>query len=69
MDRAWTLTQAPKEVVRATDMSAAKAHLRYQIFKEHASTLKRLQDYFPYHVIDSMGTFSEVQNAIKRCVP
>eukprot|EP00241_Pyramimonas_parkeae_P015246 CAMPEP_0114289110 /NCGR_PEP_ID=MMETSP0059-20121206/7185_1 /TAXON_ID=36894 /ORGANISM="Pyramimonas parkeae, Strain CCMP726" /LENGTH=537 /DNA_ID=CAMNT_0001410333 /DNA_START=303 /DNA_END=1917 /DNA_ORIENTATION=+ len=57
---------APKEVVRATDMSAAKAHLRYQIFKEHASTLKRLQDYFPYHVIDSMGTFSEVQNAIKR---
>eukprot|EP00959_Pyramimonas_sp_CCMP1952_P105009 2195098-Pyramimonas_sp.AAC.1 len=52
--------------VRATDTDIAKARHRYQIFKQHANALVRLKQLFPYHVISSMGTLSEVQQEIKK---
>ena len=37
-----------------------------QVFKQHANALVRLKQLFPYHVISSMGTITEVQQEIKK---
>jgi len=44
------------------------AEHRYSVFQQHTETLRRLKEFFPYHVINAMGDMSDVQRAIKRCV-
>jgi hypothetical protein len=56
------------EPVRSTDTSRTVAEHRYSVFKQHTETLRRLKEFFPYHVINAMGDMSDVQRAIKRCV-
>jgi hypothetical protein len=52
--------------VRRTDTSKSVAQHRYSVFKQHTETLRRLKEFFPYHVINAMGDMSDVQRAIKR---
>jgi len=49
---------------RTTDMSVEKCKRRYEIFKMHYSATMRLKQFFPFHLIDSMGTLEETQEAI-----
>ncbi|KAF5837183.1 hypothetical protein DUNSADRAFT_4743 [Dunaliella salina] len=49
---------------RATDVSVEKCKRRYEIFKQHYSATMRLKQFFPFHLIDSMGTLEETQEAI-----
>ena len=51
---------------RRTDTSKSVAQHRYSVFKQHTETLRRLKEFFPYHVINAMGDMSDVQRAIKR---
>ena len=44
--------------------SEASARRRYQIFREHYDTLLRLKSFFPFHLIDSMGTLSECREQV-----
>ncbi len=49
---------------RATDLSIEKAKKRYAIFRQHHSAVLRLKQFFPFHLIDAMGTLGETQEAI-----
>ncbi len=49
---------------RATDLSIDKCKKRYDIFKMHYGATMRLKQFFPFHLIDSMGTLEETQEAI-----
>ena len=51
--------------VRPTDLDEKAGRRRYQIFREHYSTLLRLKEFFPFHLIDSMGTLSECREQIE----
>ena len=45
-------------------MSIAKCKKRYSIFKQHYAASLRLKAFFPFHLIDAMGTLTETQEAI-----
>ncbi|CAI5948570.1 unnamed protein product [Closterium sp. NIES-64] len=45
--------------VRATDLCEKSARRRYHIFRQHYDTLLRLKAFFPFHLIDGMGTLAE----------
>ncbi len=49
---------------RATDLSIDKCKKRYDIFKTHYPATMRLKQFFPFHLIDSMGSLEETQEAI-----
>lgn len=49
---------------RATDLSIEKAKKRYEIFRQHHSAVLRLKQFFPFHLIDAMGSLAETQEAI-----
>lgn len=49
---------------RATDLSIDKCKKRYDIFKTHYGATMRLKQFFPFHLIDSMGSLEETQEAI-----
>mmetsp|Transcript_15099 Transcript_15099/g.26786 ORF Transcript_15099/g.26786 Transcript_15099/m.26786 type:complete len:566 (-) Transcript_15099:1070-2767(-) len=49
---------------RATDLSIEKCKKRYAIFREHHTSVLRLKQFFPFHLIDSMGSLVETQAAI-----
>ena len=51
--------------VRETDMSEDKAKQRYDVFREHYGTLLRLKEYFPFHIIDAMGSIAGVEQQIE----
>lgn len=51
---------------RATDISEEKCRKRYEIFKAHYSAILRLKQFFPFHLIDSMGTLAETQASISQ---
>lgn len=42
--------------VRTTDISEALCRRRYQVFKAHYHTILRLKQYFPFSLIDAMGS-------------
>eukprot|EP00897_Mesotaenium_endlicherianum_P009856 jgi/Mesen1/889/ME000115S00015 len=52
--------------VRPTDLDERAARRRYQIFREHYDTLLRLKAFFPFHLIDGMGTLSECREQIEK---
>ncbi|KAK9907299.1 hypothetical protein WJX75_001001 [Coccomyxa subellipsoidea] len=52
--------------LRATDVDAAKCRRRYDVFKAHYSTLLRLKQYFPFSLIDAMGSLEECKAQIAR---
>lgn len=52
--------------VRTTDISEALCRRRYQVFKAHYSTILRLKSYFPFSLIDAMGTLDECRSQIVR---
>ena len=58
------LAGASHLAVRATDMDEETARRRYKIFKQHYGTLLRLKAFFPFHLIDAMGTVAEAQAQI-----
>ena len=49
---------------RMTDLSVGKCKKRYGIFKQHYMASLRLKAFFPFHLIDAMGTLAETQEAI-----
>ncbi|GAX75664.1 hypothetical protein CEUSTIGMA_g3108.t1 [Chlamydomonas eustigma] len=49
---------------RSTDMSIIKCKKRYSIFRQHYTATLRLKQFFPFHLIDSMGSLAETQEAI-----
>lgn len=51
---------------RATDVSVEKCRKRYAIFKQHYTATLRLKQFFPFHLIDAMGTLAETQEAITK---
>jgi hypothetical protein len=56
---------------RATDTSVEKCKKRYDIFKAHYGAAMRLKQFFPFHLIDAMGSLEETHEAISlelRCV-
>lgn len=52
--------------VRTTDVSEALCRRRYQVFKAHYNTILRLKSYFPFSLIDAMGTLEECRSQIVR---
>ena len=52
--------------VRTTDISEALCRRRYQVFKAHYTTILRLKSYFPFSLIDAMGTLEECRSQIIR---
>ena len=52
--------------VRTTDISEALCRRRYQVFKAHYSTILRLKQFFPFSLIDAMGTLEECRSQIVR---
>ena len=52
--------------VRTTDVSEALCKRRYQVFKAHYTTILRLKSYFPFSLIDAMGTLEECRSQIVR---
>ena len=51
---------------RSTDTSEVAARRRYATFKEHYATLLRLKRYFPFTLIDAMGSLNECEAQIVR---
>lgn len=49
---------------RVTDTSIDTCKKRYNIFRQHYTATLRLKQFFPFHLIDSMGSLSETQDAI-----
>lgn len=49
---------------RATDVSLDKVRKRYQIFRQHYSAILRLKQFFPFHLIDAMGSLADTQEQI-----
>lgn len=54
----------PRREQRATDLSIEKAKKRYAIFRQHHSAVLRLKQFFPFHLIDAMGSLAETQEAV-----
>ncbi|BDA48136.1 probable adenylate kinase at N-terminal half [Coccomyxa sp. Obi] len=52
--------------LRPTDVDSAKCRRRYEVFKAHYSTLLRLKQYFPFSLIDAMGSLEECKAQIAR---
>lgn len=52
--------------VRATDVNEALCRRRYQVFKSHYNTILRLKSYFPFSLIDAMGTLQDCRSQIVR---
>jgi adenylate kinase len=52
--------------VRSTDISEALCRRRYQVFKAHYTTILRLKSYFPFSLIDAMGSLEETRAQIVR---
>ena len=52
--------------VRTTDVNAALCRRRYQVFKAHYSTILRLKSYFPFSLIDAMGSLQDCRSQIVR---
>ncbi|KDD72358.1 hypothetical protein H632_c3460p0, partial [Helicosporidium sp. ATCC 50920] len=52
--------------VRTTDASEALCRRRYQVFKAHYMTILRLKQFFPFSLIDAMGTPEECRAQIAR---
>ena len=52
--------------VRATDVNEALCRRRYQVFKSHYNTILRLKSYFPFSLIDAMGTLHDCRAQIMR---
>jgi adenylate kinase family enzyme len=52
--------------IRTTDISSALCRRRYQVFKAHYSTILRLKSYFPFSLIDAMGSLDECRAQIVR---
>lgn len=52
--------------VRATDVNEALCKRRYQVFKSHYNTILRLKSYFPFSLIDAMGTLQDCRAQIVR---
>lgn len=46
--------------------SEKSARRRYKIFKQHYDTLLRLRAFFPFHLIDGMGTLAECREQVMR---
>ena len=44
--------------------SEKSARRRYHIFRQHYDTLLRLRAFFPFHLIDGMGTLSECREQV-----
>mmetsp|Transcript_26045 Transcript_26045/g.72927 ORF Transcript_26045/g.72927 Transcript_26045/m.72927 type:complete len:387 (+) Transcript_26045:321-1481(+) len=44
---------------RVTDLDVSKAMARYDTFKKHYSTILKLKDYFPFSLIDAMGSLED----------
>ncbi|KAA8492773.1 adenylate kinase [Porphyridium purpureum] len=59
-----TLAPNQAETERKTDQDVALCRKRYRIFRAHRDTLLRLQDKFPFAVIDAEKPLEVVQNAI-----
>jgi adenylate kinase len=51
---------------RATDISEEKASKRYNIFKRHYTAILRLKQFFPFHLIDAMGSIEETRAQMGR---
>jgi hypothetical protein len=49
---------------RATDVNTEKSRKRYQIFRQHYSAILRLKQFFPFHLIDAMGSLADTQEQI-----
>ena len=45
-------------------LSEKSARRRYHIFRQHYDTLLRLRAFFPFHLIDGMGTLSECREQV-----
>jgi hypothetical protein len=52
--------------VRTTDASEGLCRRRYQVFKAHYQTILRLKSFFPFSLIDAMGTQEETRSQIVR---
>lgn len=52
--------------IRATDVNEALCRRRYQVFKSHYNTILRLKSYFPFSLIDAMGTLQDCRAQIVR---
>ena len=52
--------------VRTTDVNESLCRRRYQVFKAHYSTILRLKSYFPFSLIDAMGSLHECRAQIVR---
>jgi len=52
--------------VRATDVNEALCKRRYQVFKSHYNTILRLKSYFPFSLIDAMGSLQDCRAQINR---
>jgi hypothetical protein len=52
--------------VRTTDISEGLCRRRYQVFKAHYATILRLKSYFPFSLLDAMGTVEECRAQIVR---
>lgn len=52
--------------VRTTDVNEALCRRRYQVFKAHYHTILRLKSFFPFSLIDAMGTLEEARQQIMR---
>ncbi|KAK9839848.1 hypothetical protein WJX81_005830 [Elliptochloris bilobata] len=52
--------------LRSTDIDIAKCRRRYEVFKQHYTTLLRLKQYFPFSLIDAMGSLDECKAQIAR---
>lgn len=52
--------------VRATDVNEALCRRRYQVFKAHYNTILRLKSYFPFSLIDAMGSLQDCRSQIVR---
>lgn len=52
--------------VRATDVNESLCRRRYQVFKSHYNTILRLKSYFPFSLIDAMGTLHDCRAQIMR---
>jgi len=49
--------------------SQKSARRRYKIFKQHYDTLLRLKAFFPFHLIDGMGTLAECREQVRVGAP
>jgi len=51
---------------RSTDLDMAKAMRRYDTFKKNYGMVLKLKDFFPFSLIDAMGTLAECEAQIAR---